>query len=114
MKKIAVLLMLLLAVAVRCAYAHSPSDMKITFNPATKVLTVVIMHDVSRTVNHYTKRVDIHLNRKEIINDVFSRQDNDFSQTVTYTIKDAKPGDTITVTALCNIIGRIKRKITVE
>jgi len=113
MKKITVLLMLLLAVAVTCAYAHSPSDMKITFDPGTKVLKMVIMHDVPDTVKHYIKRVNVELNSKEIINDVLSRQENNTSQTVSYTIPNAKPGDIITVYVRCSIIGRLKRKIKI-
>ena len=113
MKKITVLLVLLLAAALTCAYAHTPSDMKLTFNPAAKVLTVVIMHDVSGTVDHYIKRVNVDLNGKEIINNELSRQDNDKSQTVSYTIPNAKPGDILTVYVRCSIIGRLKGKIKI-
>jgi len=114
MRKIAVFLVLLLAVAVRCAYAHTPSEMKISFDPETKVLKLVIMHDTPDVVLHYIKRVNVELNGKEVINDVLARQENDKSETLSYTIPNAKPGDIITVYVRCSIIGRLKGKIKVE
>jgi hypothetical protein len=113
MKKITVFLMLLLAVAVTSAYAHTPSDMKITFDPATKVLKLVIMHDVPDPALHYIGRVNVDLNGKEVINDKLSHQDNNTSETLSYTIPNAKPGDIITVYVRCSIIGRLKRKIKI-
>ncbi len=113
MKKIIVLLVLLLAVAVTSAYAHTPSDMKISFDPGTKVLKLVIMHDTPDPVLHYIKRVNVELNGKEVINEEFSRQENNKSQTVSYTIPNAKPGDIITVYVRCSIFGRLKRTIKI-
>lgn len=114
MKKITVFLVLFLAVALTCAYAHTPSDMKATFDSGSKVLKMVIMHDTPDAALHYIKRVNVELNGKEVINHVLARQENDKSQTVSYTIPNAKPGDIITVYVRCSIIGRLKGKIKVE
>jgi len=114
MKRITLLVILFLAVAVTCAYAHTPSDVKITFDWKTKVLTLVIMHDTPDPLRHYIGRVNIELNGKEVINDKLTRQDNSTSQTLSYTIPDAQPGDIITLYVHCSIIGRLKRKITLE
>jgi hypothetical protein len=114
MKKITVLLVLLMAVAVTCAYAHMPSDVRLSFDRGSKVLKVVVMHDTPDAALHYIKRVNVELNGKEVINDVLARQENDLSQTVSYTIPNARPGDIITVYVRCSIIGRLKGKIKLE
>jgi hypothetical protein len=93
------------------AYAHPPSDIIITYDPQTKMLHAVIMHNTSNPENHYINRVDIGLNGKEIIQHAISREDNNISQTVSYLIPDAKAGDTLSVEAYCSISGKLKKEI---
>jgi len=95
------------------AYAHPPSDIIITFDPKTKILSAVIMHNVSNPESHFIKKVDIGLNGKEIIELKFSRQDNNASQPVSYLIPDAKAGDTLSVEAYCSISGKLEKEIKV-
>jgi hypothetical protein len=93
------------------AYAHPPSDIKLTFDPATKMLKAVIYHDVSNPSRHYIRRVDVSLNRGEIIQHSITRQDDYSTQTVSYLIPDAKTGDVISVEAYCSISGNLSRQI---
>lgn len=93
------------------AYAHPPSDIIITFYPASKILKAVIMHNVSDPENHFIRKVDVTLNGKQIIGQEISRQDNNSSQTVSYLIPDAKLGDTISVEAYCSISGVLEKEI---
>lgn len=115
MKKI-ILLFLVCFFITLCSlcFAHPPSDIIITYDPATKILKAVIMHNVSNTANHYIKKVDIGLNGKDIIVHQISRQDNNTDQPVAYLIPDAKPGDTLSVEAHCSISGKLKKEIKVE
>lgn len=96
------------------AYAHPPSGIIITFDPKTRILNAVIMHEVSNPANHFINRVDIALNGKEIIEHTLSRQDNNVSQTVAYLIPDAKTGDILSVEAYCSISGKLKKEIIVR
>jgi hypothetical protein len=96
------------------AYAHPPSDIKITFDTQTKMLEAVIVHNTSNPVNHYIKKVDIGLNGKEIIEHMISREDNNQTQTVRYLIPDAKDGDVVLVEGYCSISGKLKKEITVK
>jgi hypothetical protein len=115
MRKIALFVAFLILFALAStAYAHPPSDIKITFDPNTKTVTAVIMHDVSNPLNHYIKKVDVGLNGKEIIEQSISRQDNNDSQTVNYFIPDIKDGDKIFVEGHCSISGALKKEIVVE
>ncbi|MBU1931062.1 hypothetical protein KJ972_06205 [Candidatus Micrarchaeota archaeon] len=115
MKRIlAVVVFLSVLGVVSMAYAHPPSDIKITFDPKTKMLEAVIVHNTSNPINHYIKKVDIGLNGKEIIEHTISREDNNQTQTVRYLIPDAKGGDVISVEGYCSISGKLKKEITVK
>ncbi|MDD5006298.1 MAG: hypothetical protein PHS93_07395 [Candidatus Omnitrophica bacterium] len=96
------------------AYAHPPSDITITFDPASKILKAVITHQVVNPQNHFIKKVDVGLNDKEIISQEISRQDNNTTQTVSYLIPDAKEGDVLSVEAYCSISGALKKEIKVS
>lgn len=95
-------------------YAHPPSDMQISMDPGTKILTAVIVHNTSNPLNHYINKVDVGLNGKEIIGHLISREDNNQTQTVKYLIPDVKNGDTVSVEGYCSISGKLKREITVK
>ena len=96
------------------AYAHPPTDIIITFDPATKMVKAVIVHPVSNPQGHFIKKVDVGLNGKEIIEQQISRQDTTTEQSVCYLVPDAKPGDTISVEGYCSISGTLKKEIKIE
>jgi len=114
MKKPAIfMLTFLFLILCSLAYAHPPSDIIITYDPSTKILKAVIMHNVNNPESHSIKKVDVGLNGKEIIEHVISRQDNNTSQTVAYLIPDARPQDTLSVEAYCSISGTLQKEIKV-
>ncbi|MDD4980194.1 MAG: hypothetical protein PHC54_02825 [Candidatus Omnitrophica bacterium] len=111
MKKVVLCITVCFLIAVySIAYAHPPSDIIITFYPASKILKVVIMHNVSDPESHFIMKVDIALNGKQIIEQEISRQDTNSSQTLSYLIPDAKLGDTISVEAYCSISGALEKE----
>lgn len=115
MRKIALFMICLIFFAVAStAYAHPPSDIKITFDPQTKMVDAVIMHNTTNPVNHYIKEVSVGLNGEEIIKQSILRQDNNESQTVHYLIAYVKEGDVISVEGQCSISGKLKKEITVK
>lgn len=114
MKKKAIFLFMVISFLSGMVYAHPPSDIKITFNPDTKMLQAVIYHNTSNPLNHYIKKVDVSLNGKEIIEHQISREDNNETQTVSYLIPDAKDGDSLSVEGHCSISGKLKKEITVK
>jgi len=95
------------------AYAHPPSDIAITFDPASKVLKAVITHPVSNPENHFIIKVDVGLNGKEVVEHKISKQDNNSTQTVSYLLPDVKPGDTVSVEAYCSISGKLEKEIKI-
>ena len=115
MKRLIVVFMVFVFLSiVSVAFAHPPSDIKITFDAKTKMLTAVIMHNTSNPINHYIEKVDVGLNGKEIIAHVISREDNNESQTVVYLIPDVKDKDVISVEGYCSISGKLEKEITVN
>ncbi len=112
-KVISFILVCLFVFSFSQAYAHPPSDIKITFDTTTKILQAVIYHQVSNPATHYIYKVDVGLNDKEIITQQISRQDNNSTQTVSYFIPDAKSGDTLSVEGYCSISGSLEKEIKV-
>ncbi len=112
-KKIVILTLFFGLVFMSSAFAHPPSDIKITYDPTTKVVTAIIYHNVSDPIKHYIKKVDIGLNGKEILGQTISREDNNLTQTVSYLIPDAKAGDTLSVEGYCNLSGNLTKNIKI-
>jgi hypothetical protein len=96
------------------AYAHPPQDIKITFDPSTRMLTAWIVHNVSNPAGHYIKQVDIGLNGQEIITQKISGQDNNAGQTVKVLIPDVKSGDIVSVEGYCSLSGKLEKEISVS
>lgn len=97
--------------AVSLALAHPPSDITITYDPATKTLQAVIIHPVGNPQTHFIDKVDVSLNGKEVLTQFISRQDNNNSQAVSYVIPDAKDGDELSVEAYCSISGKLEKEV---
>ena len=115
MKKIVLgAVFLIFFTAVSTVYAHPPSDIEITFDPKTKVVTAVIVHNTSNPTSHYIKKVDVGLNGKEITENVLLKQDNNKTQTISYLVADVKDGDVVSVEGYCNISGKLKKEIIIK
>lgn len=115
MKRIAKFVVFLVFFArISTAYAHPPSDIKITFDPPTKMLQAVIMHNTNNPNSHYIKKVAVSLKGKEIIAHMISQEDNNVTQTVRYLIPDAQDGDVISVEGYCSISGKLKKEMGVR
>jgi len=111
--KIFIALLCFLFIVASFAYAHPPSDIAITYDPASKILTAVIAHNVSNPATHFIRKVDVSMNGKEVINHFISKQDNNETQTVMYLLPDAKPNDLVSVEAYCSISGKLEKLITI-
>jgi len=112
--KILFILLFICLVSTSIVYAHPPKDIEISYEPATKMLTAIIVHDTSNPLGHYIKKVDIGLNDQEIIQQTISRQDNNNSQKVSFYIPDTKAGDRLSVEGYCSISGKLEKEIIVK
>jgi hypothetical protein len=115
MKKVIICVSFLVFLAsASMVYAHPPSDIQITFDAKTRMLSALMVHNTSNPLSHYINKVDIGLNGSEIIEHLISRQDDNVGQTVSYFIPDVKDGDVLSVEGYCNISGKLKKEIKAE
>ncbi len=111
MKKLMFLFILTVAMTLT---AHAPSDMTLTYEPETNLLTVEIDHGVRDTDRHYIDNVKLTNEGKEVIIHNISRQENEKGITLIYRIPDIAAGSVLSVTATCNRIGRMTRSIEIQ
>jgi len=77
-------------------------------------LLISIEHQSSKTREHFIKEVEISLNGSQVKTETFTLQSSHREQTMPPIKFLAKPGDTITITAICNSGGIKKSKIVVK
>ena len=114
MKKIISALIVFLFILTGVAYAHPPKEINLDFDKASGTISAVVVHPVNNPAEHYIKTVEISLNGALVNTQNFTKQDNAVTQFVSYVIKDAKPGDTVSVKAYCSIQGDKENSIKVE
>jgi Eukaryotic cytochrome b561 len=102
-----ILVLLLLVIP---ASAHPPSDIVLSYQPGD--LTATITHNVANTSTHYVYRVTILIDGAPANTVLYTSQPSVDQFTYHYPV-NAAPGDTITVTADCNIAGSITRTLVV-
>jgi hypothetical protein len=105
---------LVLIGVVSSAYAHAPGNVDLGFDLEEQLLEVTVKHQVNDGAKHYVNRVSVDLNGRKIIEQTLYAQENLKDQKLVYRITDAGVGDTISVTASCNISGKKKASVKIE
>ncbi len=94
--------------------AHSPSNIQLTFDDETALLSISITHNVRNTENHYISELTVDLGGERIITHKLSEQETTAGIDLSYRLPDIKDGVSITVTASCNRVGRMTRTLNRE
>lgn len=94
--------------------AHPANEMVLEYNRDTCLLTIKIVHDSQDFNRHFIEKIWVSVNRKEIIRQRFSSQDDGGGLTLQYKIFNLKNGDIITVECRCNIYGRQTVSLEIE
>jgi len=92
--------------------AHPPKDVQLDYNPDNHMLMVMATHDTKDVAKHFVGTIQIDLNGEKVIEQKFKTQPTADMQMGHYLINDAKIGDTLTITAVCNIAG--KKSVTLK
>jgi hypothetical protein len=95
-------------------WAHPPKDVQLEFNPDNHMLMVMAMHDTKDPTKHFVGDIEVDLNGEKLIDQKFKSQPTADMQMGHYLINDAKIGDTLAVTAACNIAGKKTVTLKVE
>ncbi|HOD28212.1 MAG TPA: hypothetical protein PKH03_03285 [Syntrophales bacterium] len=109
---------LLLAFAVVAAFlpaeagAHAPKTVQLAYDAVTQTLSVTISHPSPNPGFHYIKRVVVRKDGKDLEKAEYKSQPVTSEFTYTYKIAGGG-GDTLEVTATCNIWGSKTEMITV-
>ncbi|MBN1783194.1 hypothetical protein JW948_18810 [bacterium] len=91
----------------RPAEAHPPSNMTFSWDPKTGILQIDMHHPTPDVLKHIISEVVIEQNGLEIVRQEFKFQVTAESHKVlTLLTGSTKPGDTIRVTAKCNVFGK--------
>ena len=102
---------LILAVA---AFAHPPKTVTAEFDLEEHLLKVETKHETKDANKHFINRIEVELNGERIIEQKFGSQEDSSSQRVLYRIAEAKVGDTLKVTAACNVAGKKSETLKIE
>ena len=94
------------------AGAHPPKDVILEFAPDSQMLMVTAPHDTKDATKHFVGTFQVDLNGEKIIEQKMKSQITPAEAKAHYWIHDAKIGDTLTVTATCNIAG--KKSVTLK
>ena len=103
----------LLLLAFSAAYAHAPNNADLEFDLDEQLLKVRVQHQVKDAAKHYVSQVIVELNGKKVIEQTLGSQESLAGEKLVYRITDAGVGDTIAVTAICNISGKKKASIKI-
>jgi hypothetical protein len=104
--------MMLLQIDLREAYAHPPQDVQIAYDVNTQTLTVTITHK-SGFGFHYINSVIVKKNGVVVSTNKYDKQPDPATFSYTYKMAAGK-GDTIEVTAICNLSGNKTATIDVK
>jgi|GEM_PF-701726 len=96
------------------ASGHAPDKLDLNYDLESRTLEVSISHQVKDAAKHHVDRVLVELNGNKVIEQSLVAQESLERQTVIYRITDASVGDTLTVTAECNISGRKTAMLKIE
>jgi hypothetical protein len=92
--------------------AHPSKDVQLDFNADNHMLMVMAAHDTKDPAKHFVGTIQVDLNGEKVIDQKFKSQPTADMQMGHYLINDAKIGDTLTITATCNIAG--KKAVTLK
>lgn len=95
------------------ALASPPSKVELSWDAASKTLTVAVPHYSINPKGHFIKSVKVVVDGKEAALKEFTAQENAQGQTVKVPLPDAKPGQAVTVTAICNLFGSGEGKLVI-
>jgi hypothetical protein len=87
------------------AFATPPDRIRLGFSDSSHTLTIAVHHPTFSSVPHHIATIAVRLNDSLVTMQRFSGQTNNQEQDTRCTVPGAKPGDRLTVTAVCSLFG---------
>jgi hypothetical protein len=85
--------------------ATPPDSIRLSYSDSSSKLTIVVHHPTRYAASHYVAMVTVKLNDSPVTVQRFNSQTNDQEQDTQCVVPKAKPGDRLTVTAVCSLFG---------
>ena len=86
--------------------ATPPDRIRLGFSDSSNTLTIAVHHPTFYATVHHVATISVKLNDSLITVQRFSSQTNNQEQDTHCRIPGAKPGDRLTVTAVCSLLGK--------
>jgi hypothetical protein len=96
----------LLLLAAGMSLATAPDRIRLSFSDSTGVLAIAVHHPTFYPAAHHVAKVSVMLNDSVVLVQQFSRQTNNQELDMECPVAGARPGDRLTVTAICSIFGK--------
>ena len=88
------------------AMAHPPSEIKLSLDGKSHLLQVTVVHDTKKPEEHFVKTIQIRINGKDAVKQVYLKQTDSLKRSASYLLEDVRAGDEISVTGECSVFGR--------
>jgi hypothetical protein len=88
------------------AQATPPDRIRLNYSDSTGTLTIAVHHPTFLPAVHHVAKVAVMLNDSVVLVQQFSRQTNNQELDMECPVPGTKPGDRLTVTAVCSIFGK--------
>lgn len=107
MRKIFITIVFILIVSI--VFAHAPSDITLSYNAGTKMLSINVIHMISNTpvtdpLKHYIKDITVSVNGKDLIVENIAFQQSDNGEKCSFLL-NVKTNDKVSVKAVCSVSG---------
>ncbi|HTW91155.1 MAG TPA: hypothetical protein VMH22_05545 [bacterium] len=102
----------LLLLFVGIAKATPPDRIRLAYSDSTGMLAIAVHHPTFYPAAHHIAKVAVMLNDSVILVRQFSRQTNSQELDMKCPVPGAKPGDHLSVTATCNLLGKRTETLT--
>jgi hypothetical protein len=88
------------------AWATPPDRIRLSYTDSTGMLTIAVHHPTFYPAGHHVAKVAVMLNDSVVLVRQFNRQTNNQELDMECPVPGTKPGDRLTVTAVCSIYGK--------
>jgi len=114
MRCVIVALMTLFIFFTAVVNAHPAEDLILKYDRETGLLSIRVLHESKNFDKHYIEKVWVSVNKKKVVIQEFTSQDDLYGLTLQYKIFNLKKGDIIKVDTRCNIFGEKSKTLAVE
>jgi len=93
-------------------WAHPPKELKTSFDPMKRLLIISVVHPVKDVAKHFVVSVEVKQEGEKLLAQKYYSQYDNQTQYAYMISPDIKAGIKLEIEARCNIIGSVKKSLT--